>query len=293
MVRPPSEPANRWPWFLMALGLLILVVAAAAFLLAGPRQTNVDVASSGTPSGQRPQGAPPTLAPPSRGTAASSPTPTAAVLVTPTTPTPSPSPTATLMLSPPPVASPQVTPTAPAPPTPAGQPPTPPASQPTPGSVPASGQISPPGGLGNTQEDIQATYGPPTGETQRGLVVYRKGTTEHRVGYTVAPRRAVMVAEVLPPNGPLALDAAQAESRKLIPWDTQPRAPRPEGNADFVVERFTSPALAQVIPPGLVGEVGVNPGDFVVVYAKNGQGQIARIVVGAGDDPKALLDRSQ
>ncbi len=159
--------------------------------------------------------------------------------------------------------------------------------------TPAAGQVSPPGGLGNTEEDVQAADGPPTGETPRGLVVYRKASTEYRVGYTVAPRRSLLVAQVPPQNAPMTFDAARAASRNLIPFDTQPRAPQPEGNSQFIVERFTSPSLAHVVPPGLVGEVGVSPGDFVIAYARNGQGAITRIVVGAGDDPNALLDRSQ
>jgi len=87
-----------------------------------------------------------------------------------------------------------------------------------------------------------------------------------------------MVAEDL--NPPLALDAAVREARKLFPSDAQPRTAAPEGNAQIVVERFTSLELAKAL--------SLDSGDFSVIYGKNASGAITSIAVGPGDDLDAI-----
>jgi hypothetical protein len=79
----------------------------------------------------------------------------------------------------------------------------------------------------------------------------------------------------------VSFDAAVAESRKLFPSDAEPRANAPEGNSQFVVERFTSSNLATVL--------GLDSGDFSVIYSRDARGAITSITIGPGDDIDALL----
>jgi len=110
-------------------------------------------------------------------------------------------------------------------------------------------QVSPLGGLGNTDADLVAAFGPPVGESANRLAVYRVG---HRAQLADVPgesaRRAVLVADVPPSDGPLTFDAAVTRSRGLLPNDAQPRAHGPEGNQRFIVERFTSPPWRRRCP---------------------------------------------
>jgi LPXTG-site transpeptidase (sortase) family protein len=163
---------------------------------------------------------------------------------------------------------------------------------PTPTPTPFAAEVAPPGGLGNTRRDVDRTFGPPRGETSGKLVVYKAGPAEMHVWYSPDPPRAAAVVVVEPTAAPLSLEAAIAQSRPLLPLDTQPRAPRPEGNADYVVERFTSPTLAKALPDGLFEAGNAQPGDFLVVYEKNAQGAVRRVVVGIGDDIDALIERT-
>jgi hypothetical protein len=88
----------------------------------------------------------------------------------------------------------------------------------------------------------------------------------------------------LPTDQPLALSASQSEARKLMPHDAPPLAAQREGNDQWVVERFTRPPGAKALP-----DAAGQPGDFLVVHVKDAQGRIVRILVGAGDDPNALI----
>jgi LPXTG-site transpeptidase (sortase) family protein len=179
-------------------------------------------------------------------------------------------------------------------------------------------QVSPPGGLGNTDADLAAAWSPPVGESATHLAVYqpRAGTTlEHRAqladvpaapatgapavpalpgppGLPGAPtRRSLLVADVPPPNAPLTFDAAVALSRSLRPNDAQPRAHGPEGNQRFIVERFTSPALAATLPAETFAAQHGQPGDLLVVYGRRPDGRVAYVVVGIGDDAETLMAR--
>ena len=117
-----------------------------------------------------------------------------------------------------------------------------------------------------------------TGETSGKLVVFRQPGREIHVAFTPDPPRAAVVA-VLPSTG-LAFDAAVKESRKLFPTDTGPRAVAPEGNPQFVVERFSSPMLGQAL----------GTADFSVIYTRDAKGAITSIVLGLGDDLDALME---
>lgn len=181
-----------------------------------------------------------------------------------------------------PTEAPTVVPTAPAAPA-RGVPPesTPTASVEAP--TPTIIEPAPAGGLGSTRADLQAVFGRPLGETPAKLVVYRAGGAEYHVEFTPEPSRAVMLVEFPATGARLSFEAAVRESRRFFPLDTQPRARGPEGNDQFVVERFSSPSLADA----------VGAGDLVVVYARDErQGSISRIILGLGDDVDALLDRS-
>ena len=151
-----------------------------------------------------------------------------------------------------------------------------------PGAAGGAAQPAPAGGLGNTRADLQAAFGPPLGETPAKLVVYRAGGVEYHVEFTPEPSRAVMLVEFPAKGASLSFEAAVHASRRFFPLDTQPRTGGPEGNDQFVVERFSSPSLADA----------VGDSDFVVVYARDRQGTISRIILGVGDDIDALLDRS-
>jgi LPXTG-site transpeptidase (sortase) family protein len=179
-------------------------------------------------------------------------------------------------------------------------------TRPTPAANPASAaarptQISPRGGLGNTDADLAAAFGRPVGESATGLAVYHAGAAsnnlEHRAQLADVPgepaRRAVLVADVPPLSAPLTFDAAVALSRTLLPNDVQPRAHGPEGNPRYIVERFTSPALAATLPAQWLdpkAQLG-QPGDLLVVYGRRPDGRIAFVEVGLGDDAEALLAR--
>ncbi len=148
----------------------------------------------------------------------------------------------------------------------------------TPVPTPFAGEPSLPGGLGNTRANLEKTFGQAGGETGGKLVVFRHQGGEVHVQFSPDPPRARLVAEVL--NPPLAFDAAVREARKLFPNDAQPRTSAPEGNAQFVVERFTSSQLAQAL--------SLPSGDFSVIYTKNPAGAITNIELGLGDDLDAI-----
>jgi hypothetical protein len=81
----------------------------------------------------------------------------------------------------------------------------------------------------------------------------------------------------------ISFEAAVRESRKLFPSDARPRAGAPEGNPQFIVERFASTNLEQAL----------GSGDFSVLYTRDKSGQINTIVVGVGDDLDALLTQAR
>ena len=86
-----------------------------------------------------------------------------------------------------------------------------------------------------------------------------------------------------------------AEARKLLPRDAQPPSPAPEGSDAFVVQRFTSPSLLAALGPEVFQATQSPPGQVLVVYARDPaqNGRITRIVVGVGNDPAEMLDRSR
>ena len=145
------------------------------------------------------------------------------------------------------------------------------------GFEPYAGEPSLPGGLGNTRVNLEKAFGFATGETEGQLVVFHQAGREYHVQFTPDPPRALLVAETFTP--PLSLDAAIRESRKLFPADTRPRAEAPEGNQQFVVERFASATLAEAL----------GSGEFSVLYTRDPRGQITSLVLGLGDDLDTLL----
>jgi LPXTG-site transpeptidase (sortase) family protein len=163
--------------------------------------------------------------------------------------------------------------------------PTPTPTRPPPAPVAA-------GGPGDTNHEIVAAFGAPTGQGPNGLAVYHKQGVEYRVAYADTPdgaaSRALLVARVLPT--PVQLTDATRLARGLLPADAHPRGRGVEGNQRFAVERFTSPTLASVLPPDWFTSRGGEAGDVVAVYARGADGKITSVVVGIGDDPDALLE---
>jgi LPXTG-site transpeptidase (sortase) family protein len=172
--------------------------------------------------------------------------------------------------------------------TPTSAPPTPTPAPPRP-VVP----ISPPGGLGNTDVDLAGAYGAPVGEASGGLVVYHSWGAEYRAAFAdVADppaRRALMVARVPAAGASFSLDEARKIGKDLLPLDAKPRGSGPEGNPRFAVERFTSAQLASAVPPQGYAEDQSNPGDLLVVYARQPDGRITDVIAGVGDNPDDLL----
>jgi LPXTG-site transpeptidase (sortase) family protein len=155
----------------------------------------------------------------------------------------------------------------------------------TPTLEPFVGEPALPGGLGNSRSDVSKLLGVPPGETPGKLVVFRQTGREYHVQFTPDPPRAAML--VILPNTRLAFDASVRESRTFFPTDASPRTSGPEGNSQFVVERFSSALLARALELPL--------GDFTVVYVRDQfqAGAISRIVLGLGDDVDALLEAAR
>jgi LPXTG-site transpeptidase (sortase) family protein len=152
-----------------------------------------------------------------------------------------------------------------------------PTETPIPLPTPYRGEPSLPGGIGNTRLSLEKTFGPATGETSGKLVVFRPTGREIRAQFTPDPPRASLVAIAF--ATPVSLDAAVHESRKLFPVDAEPRESAPEGNTQYVAERFMSPSLASAL-----GE-----GNFTILHTKDAKGAITHVIVGLGDDIDALL----
>jgi hypothetical protein len=122
--------------------------------------------------------------------------------------------------------------------------------------------------------------------------VYRKNNIEYHVGFVPDINgRAALIVE-LPPQ-PLALEQAQSEAHKLLPKDAQPPNPTVEGNTQFGVERYTSQTLAQALPREAFTANNGQPGQLLIVYVKDQQGRITRIILGPGNDPNALINQGR
>lgn len=292
----PRDPSNRWPWIALIIGLVIVLAAIGFFVLNRSQTVNISVegtptanpvarASSVSPS-PPPILVPPTL--PASATLAPSPTPVPAPTNTPATPpTPPPAPT-----QPPPTQTPAQAAATPAPGAPGGTP----TSSASAASSPTlfAGQVANAGGLGNTRADFDTAYGPPTGETPEHLVVYRKNNFEYHVGFvTDSNGRAALIVLVPQQNQTLTLEQAQTAAHQLLPKDAQPPNQTPEGNNQFVVERYTSQTLAQALPPDAFSANKGQPGQFLLVYVKEQQGRITRIILGPGNDPNALINQGR
>jgi len=153
----------------------------------------------------------------------------------------------------------------------------------TPLPTPYAGEPSLPGGIGNTRTDIGKSLGPALGETAGKLVVFRQPQRAYHVHFTPDPQRAAMV--VILPASRMPFDAAVREARRFFPRDTEPRVDAPEGNPQFIVERFASTTLGRAL--------ATDSGDFSVIYTRDATGQITKIVLGLGDDVDELLEASR
>ena len=304
----PRDPSNRWPWIALIIGLVIVLGAIGFFVL--NRSQTVNLSVEGTPTTNPVARAssvspspPPTLVPPTlpaSATLAPSATPVPAPTGTPAPPpTQPPAPAQPQPTQPPAQAAPAPAaagatsaPTQPAQAAPA--PGAPSAAPAAPSPTPFAGQVASAGGLGNTRSDFDAAYGPPSGETPEHLVVYRKNAFEYHVGFAPdSSGRAALVVLLPQQNQTLTLEQAQAEAHKLLPKDAQPPNQTPEGNNQFAVERYTSQTLAQALPPEAFTANNGQPGQFLLVYVKDQQGRITRVIFGPGNDPNALINQGR
>ena len=155
-------------------------------------------------------------------------------------------------------------------------------------------QVADRGGLGNTDVDLAGAFGATVGASGSKLAVYQRYGTEHQAQLldvpTTSQRRATVVAERAPADAPFTQDEAVRRSRGLLPKDARPRTSGPEGNARFVVERFSSAALEKVLPADWFTTRQGEPGDFLVVYARRPDGRVTDVAVGIGNDPAGLLE---
>jgi hypothetical protein len=136
-------------------------------------------------------------------------------------------------------------------------------------------------GLGADRSRLDATLGPPLGETAGKLVVYRQGSAEYHVGFTPDPPRAQLL-EVLPvgTTTTLSIPVAVERAHMEFPVDAMPRSQAPDGTSSLVVERWSSSALGRVLDTS---------GDFVAAYARDASGLISRVVIATGDNPDSSL----
>ncbi|HET6315025.1 MAG TPA: hypothetical protein VFG86_01110 [Chloroflexota bacterium] len=307
-----EEPAQRLPWIL--IGVIVLLVAIGFVAYFANQRNAVTLSVEGTPSAVAraagTAGPPPTLIAPTLPPSQPTTTPVPSATAIPTT-TPAPAPTA-LPTTPPaattistvalpkPIAqaSPAANATVPAatPQTtvqPAAEPTQPPTSIPT--ATPFAGQVADLGGLGNTRADLQSAYGAPVGETPDALVVFRKQPLEYHVGLQPDLNgRAALILVVPGQQQPWTTEGAMAEARKLLPKDSQPPSAPAEGNNQFIVQRFASQSLAQALGEDVFRTAQAQPGEFLVVYARDpSSGRITRFVIGVGSDPAALLNRAR
>jgi hypothetical protein len=148
--------------------------------------------------------------------------------------------------------------------------------------MPFVGEVSPPGGLGNTRGDLSTALGTQVGATGAGLQIFRDAGREYHVWFASDSGRAVLIAETPQQGVRLTLDVATQDARRLLPRDVTPRSSGLEGNAQFAVERFSSAALQSTL----------GSGDVSAVYVRASQSAVASVVLGLGDDFGALIDQS-
>jgi hypothetical protein len=107
------------------------------------------------------------------------------------------------------------------------------------------------------------------------------------VEFTPDPARADLI-EILAigPDSSLSIPTAVVRSRSAFPSDATPRTAAPEQVGNAIVERFWSAAVAETLGQA---SRGGQPGDFVATYARDGRGEVTRVVIANGDDSAAAL----
>jgi hypothetical protein len=295
---PSSRLAGRMPWILLGIGglAILAVVGAIVAMRRGNDQVNVSVANQATSTPAvvgvpvtvvvTPTSGPPTLV---------IPTPTREVVTMVVTAEPK-APPAAAVAAPPSApgngsqAGAQANPTPTRPATAAA--PATATMPPKPTAQPFRGEVSPSGGLANSRTSFEGAYGAPTGETPSGLVVYQRAPREFQVLFSPDPVRAILVAaRTLPGMATLSLDQARDVAHGILPNDAQRPTAQPEGNQQFVVERYHSNTLAQALPDDLAREWGGQAGDLVAIFQRSASdpGHIDRVIVAIGDN----IDRAR
>jgi hypothetical protein len=145
----------------------------------------------------------------------------------------------------------------------------------TPVPVAAAHQPSPPGGLGNTQADLEQVDGQPTGLAGT-MIAYRNG----RYAATYLNGRATQVLESFEAQ-PASLAHAKAAVERLLPADSELVGTLGLSNgrtADLYRSARLGATMASPTP-------GVARGQFVVVYQTNGAGQVESVLLSVGGVP--------
>ena len=157
-------------------------------------------------------------------------------------------------------------------------------------------QVSPRGGIGNTDTDLASAFGSPSGESAGHLAVYRYLGGERRAQFADLPdgksRRAALIAAV-PPTchaahvrcGGIAVTRAVAEG---CPAGVEgARGQRPLRRR-ALLQCVGRAAAAGGVVHGSQGPAGRSAGRSI---KRRPDGRIAAVAVTVGDDPTAALDR--
>jgi hypothetical protein len=98
-----------------------------------------------------------------------------------------------------------------------------------------------------------------------------------------------------PGAAPMDLEAARTAVQPLFPTDAERRSTQPEGNDDFVVERYRSATLARAIPEDVQASWGGQSGNFLVIYGRSRDtgGRIDRVIIAIGDNVDLARQRGQ
>lgn len=139
----------------------------------------------------------------------------------------------------------------------------------------SSNQPSPPGGLGNSRDDLEKAYGSPTG-LQGTMIAYREG--KYAATYVDGRATSVLVSY---PTAPPSLEASRAAMRSLLPTDSVFIGTLGAGPSR-IADVYQSARLgARVAPP----VAGTPRGQFVVVYETDRSGAVKDALLTVGPIP--------
>ncbi len=134
---------------------------------------------------------------------------------------------------------------------------------------------SPPGGLGNTRDDLEQIYGVPTG-LQGTMIAYHDG----RFAATYVNGRATAIL-VSYGSAPSKLSTARAGTKALIPSDSVFVGTLSAGPSR-IADVYRSKRLGEKVPPPASG---VPRGQFAVVYEMDRTAGVEHVLLTVGAVP--------